>query len=99
MRTVVLAILSFLLFACATTLERGVEQVQMVAAGQKERQCKSLGTFTVEQRGGPDKPGGALTKARDEVLRRGGNGIFVISNNVDWEAGAAVNAEALQCQF
>jgi len=71
----------------------------MVTAGQKERQCKSLGIFTVEQRGGPDKPGGALTKARNEALRRGGNGVYIISNSVDWEAGASVNAEALQCQF
>ncbi len=99
MRTVVLAIPSFLLVACATTPERGVDQVQMVTAGQKKTQCKSLGIFTVEQRGGPDKPGGALTKAWNEALRRGGNGIYIISNSEDWEAGASVNAEALQCQF
>ena len=71
----------------------------MVTAGQKERQCKSLGIFTVDQRGGPDKPGSALTKARNEALRRGGNGIHVLSSSVDWETGASVNAEALQCQF
>ena len=97
--TATLAIPSFLLFACSTTVERSVDQVQMVTAGQKERQCKSLGTFTVDQRGGPDKPGAALTKARSEVARRGGNGIYVISNSVDWETGVVVNAEALQCQF
>jgi len=99
LRKVLLAIPSFLLFACATTPERGVEDVQMVTAGQKERQCKSLGTFSVEQRSGPDKPGSVLTKARSEVLRRGGNGLYVISSSVDWETGASVNAEALQCQF
>jgi hypothetical protein len=73
--------------------------VQIVTAEQKEGQCKSLGTFTVNQRGGPDKPSGALTKALNEVSHRGGNGMHVISNSVDWEDGAAVNAEALRCQF
>jgi len=97
--TAALAIPPFLLFACSTTVERSVDQVQMVTAGQKERQCKSLGIFSVDQRGGPDKPGSVLTKARNEVSRRGGNGIYVISNSVDWETGASVNAEALQCQF
>jgi hypothetical protein len=97
--TAALAIPSILLFACSTTVERSADQVQMVTAGQKERQCKSLGTFTVDQRGGPDKPGAALTKARGEVARRGGNGIYVIANSVDWETGVVVNAEALQCQF
>jgi hypothetical protein len=73
--------------------------VKIVTAEQKKTQCKSLGTFTVNQRGGPDKPGGALTKALNEVSRRSGNGMYVISSSVDWEEGAAVNAEALQCQF
>ena len=99
MRATVLAVPSFFLFACAATIEPSVEQVQVVTAGQKERQCKSLGTFTVDQRGGPNKPGGALNKALGEVSRRGGNAIYVISNSVDWEQGAAVNAEALQCKF
>jgi hypothetical protein len=99
MRIATLAIPSFLLFACATTTAPSVEWVQIVTAGQKERQCKSLGAFTVNQRGGPDKPGGALTKALNEVSHRGGNGMYVISNSVDWEEGAAVNAEALRCQF
>jgi predicted small secreted protein len=99
LRKVLLAIPSFLLFACATTPGRGVEDVQLVTAGQKERQCKSLGTFSVVERSGPDKPGTVLTKARSEVVRRGGNGLYVISSSVDWEQGAAVSAEALQCQF
>jgi hypothetical protein len=98
-RTVALAIPFCLLFACASKSERSVEDVQMVTAGQKVRQCKSLGVFTENQRSGPDKPGSVLTKARSEVLRRGGNGLYVISSSVDWEQGAAVSAEALQCQF
>ena len=98
-RVVTLAIPSFLLFACATTTAPSVEWVKIVTAEQKERLCKSLGAFTVKQRGGPDKSGGALTKALNEVSHRGGNGMYVISNSIDWEEGAAVNAEALQCQF
>lgn len=90
---------SFLLFACATTTAPSVEWVQIVTAGQKERQCKSLGAFTISQRGGPDKPSVALAKALNEVSHRGGNGMYVISNSVDWEEGALVNAEALRCQF
>ena len=93
-----LPIPSFLLFACATTPAPSLERVQIVTAG-KSGQCKSLGTFTVIQRGGPDKPGAALTQALKEVSRRGGNGMLVISNSVDWEQGAAMTAEALQCQF
>jgi hypothetical protein len=90
--------ISFLLVACATS-KPSAERVQVVTAGQKERQCKSLGTFKVDQRGGPDKPGNALNKAVNEVSRRGGNGIYVISSSVDWEDGASVSAEALKCQF
>jgi hypothetical protein len=73
--------------------------VRFVTAGQKSGQCKSLGVFTINQRGGPDKPGAALTQALNEVTRRGGNGMYVISNTVDWEEGATMHAEALQCQF
>ncbi|MGZ5040290.1 MAG: hypothetical protein ACXWHB_17350 [Usitatibacter sp.] len=99
LHTAALSIPVFLLLACAAPSEHGIEQVKTVTAGQKERQCKSLGTFTVEQGGGPDKTGAALAKARTEALRRGGNGVYVIASTVDWESGASVNAEALQCQF
>ena len=94
-----LAMPSLLLLACATTTAPSVEWVQIVTAGQKERQCKSLGDFTINQRGGPDKSGAAVTKALREVSHRGGNGMYVISNSVDWEDGASVYAEALRCQF
>jgi hypothetical protein len=99
MRLLTLATLSLLLFACATTTAPSPEWVRIVTAGQKERQCKSLGAFTVSQRGGPDKSGAALTQALQEVSRRGGNGMYVVSESLDWEQGAAMNAEALQCQF
>jgi hypothetical protein len=98
-RIATLAIPSLLLLACAAKPVPSTEFVQIVTAGQKEAQCKSLGVFTINQRGGPDKPGAAMAKAMNEVSHRGGNAMFVISNSVDWEEGAAINAEALRCQF
>ena len=96
----VLAILSvFWLAGCATSLESGAEKVQVVTAGQKERLCQSLGVVSTEQRVGPNKPSNAMNKAINEVARRGGNGIFVVSSNLDWAEGASVTAEALQCKF
>ncbi len=38
-----------------------------------------------------------MNKALNEVVARGGNGINVVSNSVDWAEGAAVTAEALRC--
>jgi len=35
----------------------------------------------------------------NEVTHRGGNGMYVVASSVDWEDGAAMDAEALQCQF
>jgi len=98
MHIATLAIPSLLLFACATGPAPPVERVHILTAVQKSGQCKSLGTFTVSQRGGPDKPTAVLTQALREVSRRGGNGMHVISNSEDWETGAVMNAEAFQCQ-
>ena len=89
----------FWLAGCATFLESGAEKVQVVTAGQKERLCQSLGVVSTEQRVGPNKPSNAMNKAINEVARKGGNGIFVMSSNVDWAEGASVTAEALQCKF
>lgn len=99
MRLVTLALAAVLLAACASKPTTPPERVQIVTAAQKDSQCKSLGTFNVKQRGGPDKPTAVLIKAMGEVTNRGGNGMYVISNSVDWEDGAAMDAEALQCQF
>lgn len=87
------------LAGCATTLEPGAEKVQVVTAGQKERSCQSLGIVSTEQRVGPNKPSNAMNKAINEVARKGGNGVFVVSSNLDWAEGASVTAEALQCKF
>jgi hypothetical protein len=40
-----------------------------------------------------------MNKAIDEVARKCGNGIFVMSSNLDWAEGASVTAEVLQCKF
>jgi hypothetical protein len=94
---VFMACLSFM--GCATTLESGADQVQIVTAGQKESQCKSLGIVNTEQRVGPNKAGNAMNKALNEVARKGGNGIYVVSTGKDWAEGASVTAEALRCNF
>ena len=93
------AVSMLLLPACASKPVVVPERVQMVTAAQKASQCKSLGTFSVSQRSGPDKPTAVLVKAMNEVTHRGGNGMYVVASSVDWEDGAAMDAEALQCQF
>ena len=40
-----------------------------------------------------------MNKAINEVANRGGNGIYVVSSNLDWAEGASVTAEALRCKF
>ena len=87
------------LVGCATSLESGAEKVQIVTAAQKERSCQPLGIVSTEQRVGPNKPSNAMNKALNEVARRGGNGIFVVSSNLDWAEGASVTAEALKCNL
>ncbi len=90
---------AFWLAGCATPLDSGAETVQVVTSGQKERVCQSLGIISTEQRVGPNKPSNAMNKAVNEVARKGGNGIFVVSSSVDWAEGASVTAEALKCKF
>lgn len=87
------------LAGCATSLEPGAEKIQVVTAAQKERLCQSLGIVSTEQRAGPNKPSNAMNKALNEVARKGGNGIFLVSSNLDWAEGASVTAEALRCKF
>jgi hypothetical protein len=89
----------FSLAGCATSLESGAEKVQIVTATQKKRLCQPLGVVSTEQRIGPNKPSNAMNKAINEIARKGGNGIYIVSNNLDWAEGASVTAEALQCKF
>lgn len=95
-----LVLISVLLLpSCATSLDMGAERVQIVTASQKERSCHSLGIVGTEQRLGPNKPSNAMKKAINQVAQMGGNGIFVVSNSLDWAEGASVTAEALKCSF
>ena len=101
-RRMILASTSLVVFGltgCATPLEVGADKVQVVTAGQKERLCQPLGIISAEQRVGPNKPSNAMSKAVNEVARKGGNGIFIVSSGVDWAEGASVTAEALLCKF
>jgi hypothetical protein len=91
--------LSVLIVGCATTLDSGAERVRVVTASQKERNCESLGVVSTEQRVGSNKPSNAMNKALNEVAKKGGNGIFILSNNLDWAEGASVTAEALSCKY
>ena len=99
MQRAVLLAIALVLVACATNLEPGAESVQVVTPDQKDHLCKSLGIFTVEKRTGPNKSGSAMNLALNEVHRRGGNGIYPISNQLDWAEGASITAEALKCQI
>jgi len=81
---------------CATELTSAAQSVRIVTADQKA-QCQSLGVISTEQRIGPNKPGNAMNKALNTVAHRGGNGLYVISSNVDWAEGASVVGEAMKC--
>ncbi len=90
---------TLLVGGCATPLQSNADKVQVVTVSQKEQLCKSLGIVSAEQRVGPNKPSNAMNKALNAVANKGGNGIFIVSSNVDWAEGASVTAEALQCRF
>ncbi len=87
------------LAGCATHLDQGAEKVQVITASQKGRFCQSLGIVSTDQRTGPNKPSNAMNKALNEVARRGGNGIYVVTSSTDWAEGASVVAEALRCNL
>jgi hypothetical protein len=38
-----------------------------------------------------------MNKALNETAKRGGNGLYVVSSNVDWAEGASMVGEALRC--
>ena len=81
---------------CAVQLEPGAEHVRIVTAGEKGS-CQSLGIISTEQSLGPNKQGNAMNKALNEVARRGGNGIFVVSEIAHFD-GVGFMGEALRCQ-
>ena len=84
------------LAGCAAALNPAAEAVNVVTANQKE-QCRSLGIVSTEHRFGQNKPHSAMNKALNEVARRGGNALYVISTNLATGEGASVIGEALSC--
>jgi hypothetical protein len=86
-----------LLTGCATQLDSSAEKVRLVTATQKES-CESLGIISTDQQLGLNKASNAMNKAINEVARRGGNAVFVLSTGTSGLDGAAVTAEALRCK-
>jgi hypothetical protein len=91
------AVCSVFLSGCATQLEKGADKVRLVTATQKES-CESLGIISTDQQLGLNKASNAMNKAINEVARRGGNAVFVLSTGTSGLDGAAVTAEALRCK-
>lgn len=82
--------------ACATTLEPGAERIRMVTAAEKST-CDSLGLVTMDQQLGPYKASNSMNKVLNEVLRRGGNAVYLVSQGQSGLDGVSVTAEALRC--
>ena len=94
-----LLLLSFFsLSACTTQLLSGAKSVQLLAQGESRASCKSLGIIVTQAKLGPQKQLNAMNMALNEVAKRGGNRISVVSSSVDWAEGASVTAEALKCE-
>ena len=82
---------------CATTLNPEAERVRLVTADQKSA-CESLGIVSTDQQLGLNKASNSMNKAVNEVARRGGNGIFIITTGKSGFDGQSVTAEALRCR-
>jgi hypothetical protein len=93
----VTSIASIYLSGCATPLDAIAEKVRLVTAVQKES-CESLGIVSTDQQLGLNKASNSMNKAINEVARRGGNAIFLVSTGTSGLDGAAVTAEALRCK-
>lgn len=85
------------LCGCATPIEPAAEKVRLVTSEQKSS-CDSLGIINTDQQLGLNKASNSMNKAINEVARRGGNAIFVLSTGTSGLDGAAVTAEALRCK-
>jgi len=91
------AVFTIFVSGCATQLDSGAAKVRLVTATQKES-CESLGIISTDQQLGLNKASNAMNKAINEVARRGGNAVFVLSTGTSGLDGAAVTAEALRCK-
>lgn len=82
---------------CATTMTPAGEKVRIVTEQQRSS-CRFIKLVTVRKNLGPDKPGNALKEAMNEAAAAGGNGLFLVTNSMDWIDGASVAGEALDCK-
>lgn len=82
---------------CAVQLDSGAEKVRIVSADEKVR-CEPLGIVSADQQLGLNKASNSMNRAVNEVARRGGNGIFIVSAGTSGIDGQSVTAEALRCK-
>jgi hypothetical protein len=91
-----LVFIGSLVVGCATNLDPGAEKVRLITAEQKSS-CDSLGIVSADQQLGPYKASNSMNKVLNEVARRGGNGLFIISSGRSGIDGQSISAEALRC--
>jgi len=89
--------IALLVVGCATELQPGADKVRPVNAEQKSN-CESLGIVVADQQLGPYKTQNSTNKAINEVVRRGGNAIYIMTNAPSGIDGVSVTAEALRCK-
>ncbi len=82
---------------CATQLDPGAEKVRVVSESGKAG-CESLGVVSTDQQLGLNKASNSMNRAINEVARRGGNAVYLISTGRSGIDGQAVTAEALRCK-
>ena len=95
--TFILITIGVAVSGCATALNPEAERVRLVTADQKSA-CESLGIVSTDQQLGLNKASNSMNKAVNEVARRGGNGIFIITTGKSGFDGQSVTAEALRCK-
>lgn len=96
-KPLVVTALAIAVSGCVTSLDQGAERVRLITADQRPA-CESLGIVSTDQQLGLNKTSNSMNKAVNEVARRGGNGIFIISAGKSGFDGQSVTAEALHCQ-
>jgi hypothetical protein len=90
-------ILTIALVGCATELAPEAQKIRTVTADQKSS-CESLGVVTADQQLGPYKAKNSMNQVLNEVARRGGNAMYLISQQPSGFDGVSVTAEAMRCK-
>jgi hypothetical protein len=90
-------ILTIALAGCATELAPEAQKIRTVTADQKSS-CASLGVVTADQQLGPYKAKNSMNQVLNEVARRGGNAMYLISQQPSGFDGVSVTAEAMRCK-